>query len=183
MGLASIFESFSIVCNCFLPPPVKAKKKNFIHKKVVDLGEKYNISTLPVLIGKDITDLYPITDQVHKWNIFIVGKNKNYILAQIYDLDIGIDADELLNKTSDGYLNDELNDFFNPAWDKTLEGNDLQFLMLWSGITYFVNTYFLSNGAREVIGAVMFVRSMDIMPTFSTSKTPKTPKKKFDFGN
>lgn len=168
MGIASIFENFSVIFNCFLPP--KQNRKQYeINNKLLELGERYNISTLPVLIGKEIKDLYPITDQVHKWNTFIVGKNKNYILAHTYDLEIGVDGHELLNKQADSYLSKALNEYFNPIWDKTLEGNDLQFFMLWMGKTFFVNTYVLSNGSRDVIGAVMFIRSIDILPSFTTT--------------
>lgn len=182
MGLASIFENFSLVFNCFLPSNKKMKQRFEINKNLLELGEKYNISTLPVLIGKEITDLYPITDQVHKWNIFIVGKKKNYIMAHTFDLDIGVDQSELLNRQADPYLGKELNDFFNPVWDKTLEGNDLQFFMLWSGKTYFVNTYVLSNGTRDVIGAIMFIRAVEVLPMFSSGEQEKQEKKNsFDY--
>jgi hypothetical protein len=137
MGLASIIESVVLTFNCFLPPRKERKQLEF-NQRLHELGDRYNISTLPVLIGKELTDLYPITDQVHKWNTFIVGKNKNYILVNCYDLNLGVDEREILNKQSDNYLVDELNEYFNPVWDKTLNGNDLQFFMIWKGKTYLI---------------------------------------------
>jgi hypothetical protein len=54
--------------------------------------------------------------------------------------------------------------FFDEIFEKTLTGQDLQFLMIFSNKTYVVNTYYLSNQNKKVIGACAFIRLFDLMP-------------------
>lgn len=166
MGLVSIFDSFSIIFNCF---GGEARKKAYMQKQfdagksLVEVGDRYNITTLPVMIGREIVDLYPPTNHVESWNVLIVGKKKNYILVNTKDLDIP-NANFLLNNVGDPFLPREVNDFFNHVWDKTLAGHELQFFMVWESKTYFVNTYRFLNGIQEVIGAIMFMRRVEFIP-------------------
>lgn len=156
-------ENVSFSFNCFRPE--KPAEKTPVQ---VDVGENYNIVTLPVMMGRDIADLYPPTNHVEDWSILIIGKNKNYILAHMNDLHIP-NTDFLPNNIGDRYLPKEISAYFNQIWDKTLAGNELQFFMVLNGKTYFVNTYRFLNRTAEVVGAVMFLRQTDLMPNLSYS--------------
>jgi hypothetical protein len=172
MGIVSVVESLSFVFNCF---GGEVRKKALLQrqfdagKQLVDVGEKYNITTLPVMIGRELVDLYPPTNHVERWNVLIVGKNKNYILVNVKDLDIP-NENFLLNNKGDPFLPKEISDFFNHVWDKTLAGHELQFFMIWEGKTYFVNTYSFLNGIKEIIGAIMFMRRVEFIPDFVTKQ-------------
>jgi hypothetical protein len=134
-----------------------------LNKQLYHVSKKYKISILPIAAGFNLENLYPLTDQVEFWNIFIVGKDKTYILAHCKNLVIP-NTDKLLNKTADGILPDELRDFFDPLWDKTLKGTQLQFYIVFNGRTYFVNSYPFYNEKKVVIGAIMFFRLFETMP-------------------
>lgn len=162
MGLFSFFEQSNFVLN-FCPIKPKKEKHEEFKEKIDSLGKKYRITILPVYTDYKIKNLYPITNQVDKWNIFIVGNDKTYILAKVEDLDIP-NHTLITNNRGTSVLPNELNEFFDPVWDKTLSGVQLQFLMIWKEKTYFVNTYPIRNEDNEVIGANMFIRSFDLMP-------------------
>jgi hypothetical protein len=149
----------------------KQKIRKFLRtgKILSNEAQKYNIRTLPVIFGKELTDLYPPSNHVEKWSTLIVGKHKDYILANINDIDIPF-ASEMLNRKSSDMLPDEINRFFNHVWDNTLSGNELQFFMLFNNRTFFVNTYHLLNGEHQIIGAVMFMRSLDVMTNLITKQ-------------
>ena len=120
----------------------------------------------------DIENLYPLTDHVELWNIFIVGNDKTYILANVNDPHILIpNINALPNKQAQNILPDELITVFNSIWSKTLTGKQLQFYMVWNGKLYFVNTYPFFNGKNVVIGAIMFMRAFEktIEPKFVTT--------------
>jgi hypothetical protein len=139
----------------------------------VDVGESYNIVTLPVMIGKDIADLYPPTNHVEDWSILIIGKNKNYLLAHMNDLQIP-NVDFLPNNLGDPYLPKEISAYFNQIWAKTLAGHELQFFMVLNSKTYFVNTYRFLNRSSEVVGAIMFLRQIDLMPNLSYNQRSRS---------
>lgn len=176
MSLFSLAEKLNLLtCSCFGITNKDSKRRRLLQKqydmgrKLVDIGDKYNITTLPVMIGRELVDLYPPTNHVEKWNVLIVGKNKNYILVNLKDIHIP-NTEFLPNNQGDPFLPKEVSDFFNHVWDKTLSGNELQFFMMWNGKTYFVNTYRFLNGAHEVIGAIMFMRLLDLIPNFVTKQ-------------
>lgn len=170
---------FSIVekMNCIFPACCsrEPKKKNADDHdaKMIEVSEKYNIAILPVVSDYKIENLYPVTDQVHKWNILIVGNDKTYIHASIYDLDIP--SKILENNLGARVLCSELNEFFDPIFDKTLQGRKLQFLIIWRKTTYMVNTYPLQNTSDNVVGAIMFVRAYELLPKMALEMCPKTP--------
>jgi hypothetical protein len=125
---------------------------SMIDKEFVDLGKRFNITILPLDdIECEFTDLYPTSDNTNHWNTFIVGRDKSYIQATVFDLHL--DNHERLIQT------DELKEFFNPIWDKTLSGCNVQFMMIWLSRTYVVNTYPMRNFNNNVIGAMMFIRN------------------------
>jgi hypothetical protein len=134
-----------------------------LNQQLYNVSKKYKISILPIVSGFNLDNLYPLTDQVQFWNIFIVGRDKTYILASCKNIKIP-NTEQLLNKTADGILPDELREFFDPIWDKTLKGSQLQFYIVFNSSTYFVNTYPFYNDRKRVIGAIMFLRLFETMP-------------------
>jgi hypothetical protein len=146
----------------------EALKKNYItSKRIIEMGANHKLQILPVMRGKEILDLYPVTDQVHLWNTFVVGKKMNYIVANVNDLNIGVeDPKYLLNTTADNLMDDDIKTFFEHIWKETLGGVDLQFFMIKSGKTFFVNTYCLQNGNQETIGGLCFIRNVQTLPYF-----------------
>ena len=141
-------------------------------KNIYKVTREYKISILPIMADFDIENLYPLTDHVELWNIFIVGNDKTYILANVNDPHILIpNINALPNKQAQNILPDELITVFNSIWSKTLTGKQLQFYMVWNGKLYFVNTYPFFNGKNVVIGAIMFMRAFEktIEPKFVTT--------------
>lgn len=121
-----------------------------------------NLSIIPVSDTYHIDNLYPITDHVEFWNIFVVGNDKTYILANVKDPHIFLPhVEKLTNDRGNRILPPALMKMFDNIWTKTLTGVKLQFYMLWGGKLFFVNTYPFLNGNQLVIGAIMFMRAFD----------------------
>jgi hypothetical protein len=177
MAILSLIENG--IVNCFFPSCLSKKEKKENERLVQErfesrlksVGSKYNIAILPVISDYEIENLYPVTDQVHKWNILIVGSDKTYIHASIYDLDIP-ETENLVNNRGTTILSTELNEFFDPIFDNTLKGRKLQFLIIWRKTTYLVNTYPLENQSNKVVGAIMFVRAYELLPKMSLDMSP-----------
>ena len=168
--LFSIFENFNVVFNCFW----KSKKiqEKELDKKIYHVSKQHKISVLPITPTFDIDNLYPLTDHVELWNIFVVGNDKTYIMTQVKDPNIILpEAENLLNRKANGILPNDLSTFFDTIWDRTLLGRQLQFYIVWNGRLYFINTYPFFNGKRNVIGAILFMRAFDTMPESSLPLT------------
>jgi hypothetical protein len=136
-----------------------------LDRKIYQVSREYKISILPITPQFDIDNLYPLTDHVELWNIFVVGNDKTYILANINDLHIHIpNHNGLHNQKGEDILPSELVKVFDTLWDRTLSGRQLQFYMVWNGKLYFMNTYPFFNGAKVVIGAILFMRAFETMP-------------------
>ena len=162
MGIASIIEQIVINCNCFFPSKrTRTKKKQYdeIDKQLASLNGKYNIHILKVDENFHLKNLYPVTDQVERWSTLIIGNDKTYIQVSMGDFQFE-NGNELVNKTGNNILSQELQEFFDPLWTQTLAGNQLQFYMSVSSKLYFVNTYPFVNDRKDIIGAVMFIRTM-----------------------
>lgn len=158
--LGNIFDKINIVCNCFCGDPKKKQmKKQYdeIDRHIAQLNGKYDIHILKVAQDFHIRNLYPITDQVEKWSVFVVGNDMTYIHASIGDFNFP-DPKLLLNQKGPSVMIPELNEFFEPLWRQTLNGSQLQFYMSVQQKLYFVNTYPFINANKEVIGAIMFIR-------------------------
>lgn len=171
----NLFES--LVVSCFGRPRIKQKKTthNRNHNgndqacdSITELNRHLNnhtsgewkVSILPVLPNFDIDNLYPLSDHVERWNIFIVGNDKTYILASINDIHIpGVAS--LPNHQAHNIMPKELSTVFDSIWNKTLAGRQLQFYMVWNAKLYFVNTYPFFNGKNDVIGAILFMRAFE----------------------
>ena len=134
-----------------------------IYDEVSSIGERYNVTILPVHANFCIENLYPETNQVHKWNIIIIGKDKTFVHVSIHDLDLP-EYETFVNRRAGNVLDRQLQDFFDPIFDKTLSNQRLQFVMGWSHRIYLVNTYPLNNQFGSVIGAVIFIRNYSLMP-------------------
>lgn len=168
----NLFENFDVILNCFGRSKSFKNDDEDLDKNIYKVTRKYKISILPITPNFDIDNLYPLTDHVELWNIFIVGNDKTYILANVNDPYITLpQATRLPNKQGQDILPNELVIVFDSIWTKTLMGKQLQFYMVWNGKLYFINTYPFFNGKRKVIGAILFMRGFDKMPEtkFTTS--------------
>lgn len=172
----SILEAINITFNCFCKPKqteadrlkeeqlkLEQEKKEKLNVRLYEIARKHEIGILPVIDTYQVTNLYPLSNHVHLWNIFIIGKDKIYILASINDFEGFPDTKGILNTNASLILPDTLKEFFDPVWDKTLMGRQLQFYMIYFGRTYFVNTYPFYNEDKVIIGAIMFVRSFEYL--------------------
>lgn len=163
--MLNLTESISMVFNCFCAK-TKEDEESKLDKKIYHVSKENRISVLPITPNFDIDNLYPITDHVELWNIFVVGIDKTYILSSVNDPHIRIvNSAELLNKKATGILTPDLTAFFDSVWDRTMiGGKQLQFYITWNGRLYFINTYPFLNGKHNVIGAILFMRAFDSMP-------------------
>lgn len=172
----SILEAINITFNCFCKPKQteaerlkeeqlkkEEEKKEQLNMRLYEVARKHEIGILPVIDTYQITNLFPINNHIHMWNIFIIGNDKVYILASINDFEGFPDTKGILNTNASLVLPDTLKEFFDPVWDKTLMGRQLQFYMIFFGRTYFVNTYPFYNEDKLIIGAIMFVRSFEYL--------------------
>lgn len=163
MGLFTFLETINLNFNCFRPDAKNASDD--MDKKLYHVSKEHKISILPIMPTFDLENLYPITDGVGVWNIFVVGNDKTYVLSQVNDPSVYVpEAPDLLNRKAMGILPADLTEFFDTVWDRTLTGVQLQFYMTWNGRLYFINTYPFFNGKKVVIGAIMFMRAFDSLP-------------------
>lgn len=169
-----VLENLSL--SCFLGSSKKKKNDKQMEQRMYRVSNEYNISILPIQSDFDIENLYPITDHVEVWNIFVVGNDKTYILANVKDPNIYVpNSSNLLNHKSENILPTELHNFFDTLWDNTLSGKQLQFYMVWNSRLYLLNSYPLYNGKKSVIGATLFMRQFD-----SPVKNPQNLLQKID---
>jgi hypothetical protein len=158
MTLASIFETITVTFNCFYGQKYDQKAKV---KDLLSFNERYNITILPVIDDYVFENLYPKTNKVQTWNVFVVGNDKTFIVSNNTDFNI---PDDITNTRGEKIPSQELKDFFDEVFEKTLKGQDLQFLMIFSNKTYVVNSYYISNQNKKVIGACAFIRLFDLLP-------------------
>jgi hypothetical protein len=157
----NLFENIDLHFKCFRGSNTRENSD----QKLYDVSRKYKISILPITTTYDIENLYPITDHVELWNIFIIGNDKTYILAKVSDPHIQIpNYEQLPNKQGKNIIPDELIKVFDSVWDSTLSGAQLQFYLVWNSKLYFMNTYPFLNDKKKVIGAIMFMRAFMSMP-------------------
>lgn len=153
------------VINCF------RSKKDRSNREARDLTMQYGaigytVHILPVTPNVYVMDnLYPSWNHVETWNTFVIGNDRTYILANVptlpmtdNDEDTQKLAQDVLNRRGDGILPLELTEFFNPLWNRTLKGNNLQLFIIIRNTTYIVNTFPLYGDKQLIVGAVMFLR-------------------------
>lgn len=165
--MLKIVDSMSFVFNCFCSKPQSKREakngRDSFENNLYTIGEKHNISILPIQQTFEIDNLYPKTNHVHDWTTLIIGKDKTYVLCQLGTITFA-NSDKLVNHKGAGILPESLEEFFEPLWDKTLTGKNLQLFIVIDGRTYFMNTYSLKNNNSQVIGACMFLRLFDTIP-------------------
>ena len=168
MGFLTLVEKLKFNCFCgsfpnedesIRPGHENEHAFNYIRNR----GAEYNIGVLPAVVDFTIDNLYPVSNEVHKWNILIIGKDKTFIHVCIYDLDIP-EVSAMPNQKAGNVLSRELQLFFDPIFDRTLAGSKLQFLISWRGNIYLVNTYPMSNQKDSVIGGIFFIRNCNQLP-------------------
>lgn len=167
--MLKFIDSLSFVFNCFCTKPIptnERKENDKLTRNIYDMSQKHNINILPINMNYEINNLYPKSNMVHEWTILIIGNDKTYILANINAPGLG-DSEKLLNHKGTGLFPEPIEEFLEPVWDKTLKGNNLQFFMLYNGKTYLVNTYAMSNHKGKVIGACLFMRLFESLPSTS----------------
>jgi hypothetical protein len=161
----NLFENIDFHFKCFRGSSFRRKPKKKLDKRLHEVDFQSKISILPLTANYDIENMYPITGNVELWNIFIVGNDKRYILANVNDPQTTIpNHDQLLNKQGTNILPDELTKVFDGVWDSTLTGEQLQFYMVWDSKLYLINTYPFLNEKKKVIGAIMFMRAFMNIP-------------------
>jgi hypothetical protein len=158
MGIASVVEQFIINFNCFFPSRrARTKRQLDIDNQLKDINARYGVHLIKVEDNFHIKNLYPSTDEVQKWSIFVIGNDFTYIHACIGEFQFP-HAKDLLNRKGTNIIPTELNEVFEPIWIQTLNGEQVQMYMIVSSKLYLVNSYPFYNGNRAVIGAVMFIR-------------------------
>lgn len=166
----NLFENFNLNLECFCTPKSKDKNQKYLNNPSFSSFKKFKISILPISPNYDIENLYPDAANAHLWNIFIVGNDKTYILANVKDNFNQIpNHEQLINKKGNNILPEDLFEFFDSIWNETLNYKQLQFYMVWCGKLYFINTYPLFNGKKKIIGAVLFMRLFETMPVTNFS--------------
>lgn len=175
----NLFENINFNFDCFKDPSVKEFKESKSKKGNVCISDiyksnspEYNVYPLALKEEFNITDLFPSTNHVELWNIFIVGREKTYIQVSINDNDICIpNKMKLLNKKGENLIPDELEEIFNNIWDTTLMGNNIQIILIWNSIPYLVNTYSFKNSSGLIIGAILFMRRFDKVQSYINRNT------------
>ena len=169
--MLKFIDNISLVFNCFCARTDKGDTKkhheNEFFNSIVSSGSQHKICILPVRNDFDLDDLYPRNNHVDSWSSFIVGKDKTYILANTPDCN----ATGLVNHKGTGILPSSIEQFLDPVWDRTLEGNQVQLFMMYDSKTYLLNSYALKNDRDQIIGACMFMRLVDSLPNTIFQKT------------
>jgi hypothetical protein len=165
--MLKIVDSMSFVFNCFCSKPQPNKetstKRDSFERNLYTIGEKHNISILPIQQAFDLDNLYPKSNHVQEWTTLVIGKDKTYILCNLGNISF-VNSNKLVNHKGTGILPAALEEFFDPIWDNTLTGKNLQLFMVIDGRTYFMNTYSFKNNSAQSIGACMFLREFNTIP-------------------
>lgn len=169
--MLKFIESISFVFNCFCGKKEDDMFQNKDDKEFMNTmftsSSQNNIVILPVRSSFELENLYPKHNHVDKWSTFIVGKDKTYIMAQSDDFSLN----NLVNHKGTGILPNTVEQFLDPIWDRTLEGNQVQLFMLYDSKTYLLNSYTIKNNIEQIIGAILFMRLVDSLPNTMFHKT------------
>lgn len=132
--------------------------KSFINQELYDYSKENDILIIPLVKKYNLKNLYPEEDEVEKWNIFIVGNNKTYISANIFENSFGIIGEKLLNDTGIKNMPKRMYDFLDKVWDYTLKGKQLQFFCYINSKLFLLNSYPFYNSNKKIIGGICFIR-------------------------
>lgn len=171
MSLINSIFSFTIEsCSCFFNKKKKKKRdKSFYENKLVSMGENVDIKVLPPMSFFPLTDIFPQSNFVTDWSVYVIGRNKKLIISQD---NLELADTSMLNKRYDHVLNVKNGEFFDTVFQMIMSGHESQFLMVCRKQLYFANTYTFLNSLKKAIGGILFVRlysSMsELVPTEST---------------
>lgn len=142
----------------------KLKDPPEILEDLYDYSKKNDIILIPLVKKYNLENLYPVEDEVEKWNIFVVGNDKTYIQAKAPDFSRNIKEDEMLNTKGKSYMEERIYNFLDKIWDKTLEGKQIQIFVYTFRTLYLLNSYALRNtDNNEIIGAICFMRDAGLV--------------------
>ncbi len=138
-------------------------------EELFKVSKELKLSILPIDKKYELEDLYPLGNHVSQWNVFIIGKNKNYVLSSIGDekclmSQLKIKSRELVDTTGSKVLPPEIFKLFNEMWELTLSGKQLQYYIVANTQLYLVNTYVSKNNNNKIIGASLFMRAFEQIP-------------------
>ena len=129
-----------------------------------DYSKKNDIILIPLVKKYNLENLYPVEDEVEKWNIFVVGNDKTYIQAKAPDFSKNIKEDEMLNTKGKSYMEERIFNFLDRIWDKTLNGQQIQIFVYTFRTLYLLNSYSLRNtDNNEIIGSICFMRDAGLV--------------------
>lgn len=131
---------------------VHSKSKRKLFSKLRDAAETFDVTVLPVSKTFEIQNLYNGKKDT-EWNIFICGNDKTYIFSKTQFVD-----EESLDNTKGDVLPTKLYNFFDGIQTHALNGESLQFFIVYDKQTYLVNTFPLKHESK-VLGTSIFVRN------------------------
>lgn len=141
---------------------LRRRNTQFIDKELYEYSKQNDILLIPLLNDYELNNLYPIMDEVEKWDIFIVGSDKTYILAKTRSFTNRIN-DGILNKKINDNIDNKFHDFLDKIWDRTLNGKNIQIFVYTRKTLYFLNSYSFRNQKNDIIGAICFIRNAGIV--------------------
>ena len=158
MSLIGTLFNFNIPeCICFINKEKRKrqKTKEFYEEKLINLQKENNIKVLPFLTFLPLTDIFPATNHVADWSVYIIGKNKRLVVSQD---NLQLSDVVMLNKKYDAVLDGKNGEFFDTVFDMIVNGHETQFILVYQDRLYFANTYSFKNENGSVIGGILFIR-------------------------
>jgi hypothetical protein len=131
--------------------PKSPKSKRKVYSKLRDTAQTFDVTVLPVSKTFEIQNLYNGKKDT-EWNILICGNDKTYIFSKTRFVE------ESLENTKGDVLPTKLYNFFDGIQTHALNGESLQFLIVYDKQTYLVNTFPLKHESK-VLGTSIFVRN------------------------
>ena len=160
MALFSFIDSL----NCVFPIKTKKKKKKEMEEDLKEKSSMYKdikINIIPTPNNLKIHNLVFNNENLDKWNVFIIGNDKTYILAHIGD-PFYDNTNISIQGTKGEKLSEDISYFFNKVWTYTLNSYELQFLAFIGNKMFLINTFcFRTKYKKKIIGAIMLMRSYD----------------------
>jgi hypothetical protein len=142
----------------------KTKEKHHISKELYDYSKQNDILIIPLVKEYNLDNLYPVEDEVEKWNIFIVGQDRTYIQAKVTDSIFEINEDKILNtRGNKESISLRFKEFLNKIWNQTLKGKQLQFFTYINSKLFLLNSYPFRNNKNVIIGGICFIREAGII--------------------
>jgi hypothetical protein len=156
MSIFGSLFSFEISkCNCFINKKKEHKNKEFYEQRLMCLQKDNEVKVLPFLSFLPLTDIFPKTNHVSEWSVYIIGKNKRLVVSQD---NLQLSDVDMLNRKYDSVLEGKNGEFFDTVFDMIINGHESQFILVYQDRMYFANTYSFRNENKVVIGGILFIR-------------------------